>query len=197
MTRQGLSSSQISKSTKEINFSDVADEARNAAIALRDLQSNFDQLYVTSDQLAKPIDEASAALESLTATGGYSSNSVEKIKSELQELRTAVEEGGISSEDARIKIQKYVNEMERLNTIASEMNGKTAEQILSGGGIGAQKAKTDYDLVQIQNKAIAEKALSDQGGIDFQQSIKGVLDMVSAVQQLTFAVEAFHNIGSI
>ena len=46
-------------------------------------------------------------------------------------------------------------------------------------------------------KAIAEKANSDQDSIDLQQNIKGVLDMIAAMQQLTFAVEAFHNIGSI
>ena len=87
--------------------------------------------------------------------------------------------------------------MERLSTMASEMDGKTAGQILAGGGAGAQKAKTNYDFAQIQEKAIAEKANSDQDSVDFQQNIKGVLDMMSAVQQLTFAVEAFHNIGSI
>lgn len=169
------------------DFSDVAAEAQSASLALEQLQSYFDKTKLSSQELAKPIDDVKIALESLVATEGYSLEKKDKLILDLENLRVEIEQEGKITDQTKTKIQKYVNELVRLSNIASNIDENTTQKVLADGGNSAQKIKNEVDFNQTQVNRAEENAKASQQGIDYQQEIKGVLDTLNAVQQLTFA----------
>lgn len=196
--RASLSNKEIMQRIQGTDFSDVASQAQVVSLALKEVQSQFDTTTKDSEELGHSIDWVQDQLHTLsTEMNGYSSTSADNMIQALQQMRIELDENGKLSETSAKQLQRYIREMQQLSVIAANMDETSARRVMADAGDSAQKIKGNVDFNRTQEERAGRNARNRQKGIDDQQRIKGVLDTVSAVQQLTSAWQIAANLPAI
>lgn len=202
--RANLSDRQLNRLMQDTDFSDVAEKAKEFSQSLQNVEQQMKAVDADSenyekqmDSLATAIDLAGDKLAEFNALNVASDDMVESILSDLTSLEGKIRANGGASDEAEKEIAELISMIGRLGKSAKDMSPQAFKQAMLGGGDVVDKKKGNVDFAQTQTDRAEENALDAQKNIDSQQQIKGILDTLNAVQQLTFAWQAFQNLGSI
>ena len=202
--RANLSDRQLNRLMQDTDFSDVAEKAKEFSQSLQNVENQMKKVDADSEDydqqmtnLAQAIDLAGDKLAEFNALNVASDDMVESILGDLTSLETKIRAGGEASEEAEKEIAELISMIGRLGKSAKDMNPQAFKQAMLGAGDLVDKKKNNVDFAQTQTNRAEENALDSQKNIDSQQQIKGILDTLNAVQQLTFAWQSFQNLGSL
>lgn len=192
--RANLSERQLNRLMQDTDFSDVAEKAKEFSQSLQNVERLMKEVNADSGEydeqmhnLAHAIDLAGDKLAEFDALNVASDDMIESILGDLSSLETKIRAGGEASDEAEKQIAELISMIGRLGKSAKDMNPQAFRQAMLGAGDLVDKKKGNVDFVQTQRNRAEENALDAQKNIDSQQQIKGILDTLNAVQQLTFA----------
>lgn len=196
--------------TKNIDFSEDIEETHQLLIQLQEVQKALDELRRTSEagldadsavnQVRDKVKEAQEQLDVLRHAkkddldfenhiGTVNDQTYEQLNNQLQEVADNANEANEDFVKAEATLGKVHERISDINQEAIELsqNSKAVQDIVVNGDKEIQKSKATKDFNQVQEKRVGENAETARQGIDSQQQIKGILDTLNAVQQLTFA----------
>lgn len=192
--RANLSDRQLNRLMQDTDFSDVAEKAKEFSQSLQNVEQQMKAVDADSENyekqmnsLANAIDLAGDKLAEFDALNVASDDMIESILSDLTSLEGKIRANGGASDEAEKEIAELISMIGRLGKSAKDMSPQAFKQAMLGGGDVVDKKKSNVDFAQTQTNRAEENALDAQKNIDSQQQIKGILDTVNAVQQLTFA----------
>lgn len=202
--RLNLNQDQINKIMSQADFSEAIAGARNFSNELQQVQSiqekynssaenakqQLEQLYVASDR-------ADTALEQLYNTGVIGDDMFNDMKTAIAKVVVDLEESGQATDQTEQELNELIATMGRFVKMAENMDANQLKKTLLNGAEEVQKKQTTRDFNQTQVDRADENAQESQQNISNQQNIKEILDTFNAVQQLTFAWQAFQNLGSL
>ena len=202
--RLNLNQDQINKIMSQADFSEAIVGARNFSNELQQVQSiqekynssaenatqQLEQLYIASDR-------ADTALEQLYNTGVIGDDMFNDMKSAIAKVVVDLEESGQATDQTEQELNELIATMGRFVKMAENMDTNQLKKTLLNGAEEVQKKQTTRDFNQTQVDRADENAQESQQNISNQQNIKEILDTFNAVQQLTFAWQAFQNLGSL
>jgi chromosome segregation ATPase len=192
--RANLSERQLNRLMQDTDFSDVAVKATEFSQSLQNVEREMKEVNADSENykeqmnnLAYAIDLARDKLSEFDALNIASDDMIDSISNDLTSLETKIRANGKASDDVEKEIAELIGMINRLGKSAKDMNPQAFRQAMLGAGDLVDKKKGNVDFVQTQANRAEENALDAQKNIDSQQQIKGILDTLNAVQQLTFA----------
>ena len=189
-----------------LDFAEQEQAAAQYANSLHQLLTVFKEVEQdTSDEQNKQ-EELATAIQSAREVLGDFTETLEMSKEEASQWNQAFEnvaadlaalpENSIEAEKALGKIYDRVTTLrKKLFEVNNDKEG--AKKFVADASDTIQKDETQISFNEAQEKRAGENAKTRGQGIDQQQNIKTILDTINAVQQLTFAWQAFQNLGSI
>lgn len=180
-----LTDDAIKQNLHQVDFSEESENARQVALALRDVQIETNKTEVSQKDLGNAIDFVQDRLDDLGKT--YNQDQSQELRNNLEKIKEDINQTGKISESAKKQIQQYITEMEHLSENLANLDETDAKRIVADRGNAAEKAFTTKQFNQTQVDRAEKNALTGQQGIDKQLDIKDILDTLNAVQQLSFA----------
>lgn len=180
-----LNDENVQSNLRSADFSEEAENARQVALALREVQNEIQKTKINDEELGTAIQLVGDRFADL----GYAFDvdRAEQIQFRLEAIRKEIDDSGEVSVDARKEIQGYVTELEHLNENLMDLDSNSARKVIADAGRSAEKAETDIAFNQTQVNRAETNANEGKANIDSQQQVKKILDTLNAVQQLTFA----------
>lgn len=200
----GLEASEVDvKERKEaiqnIDFTEEIQQTKKVTLELNNLHDSIESLGkdgTTSVQdVKKKIAELIQSLNGLDNV--YDLDKVEDLGNALFDLENELDKTGNASDESKKKVADYGREIGELNKRLHEMDSSAAERVINDSGREAEQQAIELNFRRVAEQNAKQKAMDDQASINRQQAVKSILDVVNAVQQLTFSYQAFKNIGSI
>ena len=202
--RLNLSQDQVNKIMSQSDFSEAIAGAHNYSKALQDIQ-RFQQQYNSEtanskeqlQQLDLAIDQASIALNQLYNTGVVSDEMFDNMEAAVQKVRVELEQSGKATDQTEKELNELISVIARFSKTAEGMDANQLKKMLLGGADEVQRKQATRDFNQTQVNRAETDANEGEANINSQQQVKEILDTLNAVQQLTFAWQAFQNLGSL
>ena len=170
------------------NMVEKIQPAREAVLnfnkALQDHQKNLDQYGFESEEAAESASRLRDALTDLKDR--VNGDTIDRYANALSEIEN-------NADNASEETAKLTGETARLVEELDELDKKDISNIREGlsntsfRSLNSQSAATDSDKTR---RAFQE-------GMDSQAQVQNILNTLNAVQQLTFAWQAFQNLGSL
>lgn len=194
--------------TDNLDFSEDIEETHQLLIELQEVQKALDELRQANeksldaqsfvDNVQSKVEDAQEQLEKLRQpldkddilhTGTLSNQAYDDINNQLQEVADTANEVDEEFSHAEKTLGKVQERISDINQEATELsqNSKKVQDTVIKGDKEIQSNKTTRDFNQTQEKRAEQNALDGLKNVDDQQDIKGILDTLNAVQQLTFA----------
>ena len=190
--KAGLDLKQVDKLSRQTDFKEAIAAAKSYSAALQEVEMAYAKFNSENDktdenllQLGHSIDYAKDQLQEMFEQGIIGTDRFNLMANALEDLKENA--GTISTDEAEKEINQLVNAVVRFAQTAENIDPTLLKKILLGGLDEAQKAANNVDFNQAQANRAEKNALDRQKSINDQQQIKGILDTVNAVQQLTFS----------
>lgn len=202
--RANLNQNQINKIMKQADFSEAIAGAQNYSISLQQLQALQEKYNGSAEnskqmmnQIAVASDQAQIALEQLYNTGVISDEMFENMRVAIEQTVEALKDDGEITEQTEKQLNDLIAAMARFSNMAENTDANQLKKMLLGGVDEFRKKENAVAFNQTQVNRAETDANESKANIDSQQNIKDILDVLNAVQQLTFAWQAFQNLGSL
>ena len=115
----------------------------------------------------------------------------------IEQTVEALKDDGEITEQTEKQLNDLIAAMARFSNMAENTDANQLKKMLLGGVDEFRKKENAVAFNQTQVNRAETDANGSKANIDDQQDIKGILDVLNAVQQLTFAWQAFQSLGSL
>jgi chromosome segregation ATPase len=197
-----------------LDFSEDIEETHELLIELQEVQKALDELRKANkigleadpyvQNVREKVSDAQKQLEVLRRSRGedddlrsikgkhigtINNQAYDELNNQLQTVADTANEVDKEFSQAEQTLGKVRERVSDINQEATELyqNSKKIQDTVTKGDKDIQSLKATRDFNQTQENRAGENALDSQKNVDDQQDIKGILDTLNAVQQLTFA----------